>query len=158
MTAYPKQYIQQIFLKPANVRGFLIKPIDGKLLEENLYKVAEGARRKIPNNLLIRCKSTLHSIRFNEILYLESAGHVVTVHTRTEDYNCYGCLEKMYERLPEYFIQCHKSYVVNMNGIRKMDKSQVMMEDNTRIPISKARYRTTKDRYDCYAEQILLTL
>lgn len=158
MTAYPKQYIQQIFLKPANVGGFLIKPIEEKFLEENLHKVKETAQEKVLDSLLVRYKNTVQLIRFDEILYLESSGHMVTIHTRTADYNCYGPLEKIYERLPEYFIQCHKSYVVNMREICRMDKRQITIENNTVIPISKARHRTTKNRYDCYMEQLLLSL
>lgn len=157
MTAYPRQYIQQIFFTSANVNGFLIKPIDDALLEKNLWKLRDAEQKEAPNSLMIRYKSTIYSIRFDEILYLESVGHVVIIHTRTEEHNCYSRLDKLYERLPEYFIQCHKSYVVNMNEIRRMDKSQVLMGDETKIPISKTRYQATKNRYGCYAEQIRMT-
>lgn len=154
MSAYPERYIQQIFLKSVNVSGFLIKPIDEKVLEEILLKVEQKGQKKDPNSLLVKHKSTVHSIRFDEIVYLESAGHVVTIHTRSEEHNCYTRLEKLYERLPEYFIQCHKSYVVNMNEIQRIEKSQVMLANETNIPISKARYKETKSRYGRYVEQI----
>lgn len=157
MTRYPEQYIQQIFLTPANVSGFLLRPVEEELLEKNLQKVIEAEQKKDPNSLLVRHKSTTRSIRFDEICYLESAGHMVTIHTKTGHHQCYGRLEKLYERLPEHFIQCHKSYVVNMDQIRRMEKGQLWMEDETKIPISKARYSATKARYHRYMERMLLT-
>ena len=156
MTRYPERYVQQIFLTPANVSGFLIRPVEEGLLEKNLQKVLEAERRKDPNSLLVRHKSTTRSIRFEEILYLESAGHMVTIHTRTGSHRCYDRLEHLYERLPEYFIQCHKSYVVNMNEIHRMEKGQVWMDDEMKIPISKARYGATKARYHGYMERLLM--
>lgn len=153
MTAYPEQYIQQIFLRPANISGFLIKPIDSGLLEEHLRKIAREEQKKELASLVVKNKGTVHSIRFEQILYLESVGHVVTIYTKTEAHNCYNRLEKLYERLPAYFVQCHKSYVVNMNEIRWMDKSQMVMENEIKIPISKARYRATKKCYNHYVEE-----
>lgn len=155
MTGYTERYVQQIFLTPANISGFLMKPVDEKLLAENLRKVWEEERENEKKRLLVKYKGTMLSIPFDEITYLESAGHLITIHTRTGKHNCYDRLEKLSEGLPDCFIQCHKSYVVNMNEIQRIEKGQVLMADQTEIPISKARYGDTKSRYFRYMEGML---
>lgn len=156
MTGYTRQYVQQIFLHPANLSGFLMKPVNEELLKQNVYKVMEE-RETARKGLLVKSKSTMLTIRFDSILYLESAGHVVTIHTQTEKHSCYDRLEKLLERLPESFLQCHKSYIVNMNEIQRIERNQILMTDGTNIPISKARYGDTRSRYFRYMEGMLLT-
>ena len=50
MTGYTRQYVQQIFLRPANLSGFLMKPVDAELCEEYVRMVRaawEGAGRGV---------------------------------------------------------------------------------------------------------------
>lgn len=154
MTGYTRQYVQQIFLRPANLSGFLMKPVDEELLKENVRKVMEE-REASKRGLLVKSKSTVLSIPFDIILYLESAGHVVTIHTRNEQHSCYDRLEKLMGRLPETFLQCHKSYIVNMNEIRRIERNRIIMTNETEIPISKSRYGDTRSRYFRYMEGML---
>lgn len=150
MTGYTEKYVQQIFLKSANISGFLIKPIEETILEENLWKLKEEEQEREKKSLFIKYKGIMYSILFDDISYLESEGHMITIHTKTGKRNCYDRLEKLCERLPECFIQCHKSYVVNMNKIQKIEKRLMMMNDHIEIPISKARYKDTKVQYIQY--------
>lgn len=137
MTDYVERYVQQIFLKPANISGFLMKPVEEKMLEEYLRKVKADEQEEEKKRLFVKYKGAMLSFPFDEIYYLESAGHVITIHTKNGKQNCYDRLEKLFERLPEYFIQCHKSYVVNMKEIQRIEKGKVLMADCTEIPISR---------------------
>lgn len=157
MTGYVERYVQQIFLKPANISGFLTKPVEEAMLRENLRKINEEEQEEENKRLLVKYKGAMLSLPFRDIVYLESAGHMITIHTRTEKQSCYDRLEKLFERLPEYFIQCHKSYVVNMNEIQRIEKGKVFMSDYTEIPISKARYANTRSRYFHYMESMLFS-
>lgn len=40
VTGYADDYLQQVFLRRANLSGFLTKPVDQTLLEANLQKIA----------------------------------------------------------------------------------------------------------------------
>mgnify|MGYP001059702437 CR=1 FL=1 len=158
MTGYAERYVQQIFLKSANISGFLMKPVEENLLRENLRKIKDEEREAEKKRLLVKYKGAMLSLSFDDIFYLESAGHVITIHTKTGKQSCYDRLEKLFERLPEYFIQCHKSYVVNMKEIQRIEKGKVWMTDYTEIPISKARYGDTKSRYFHYMEGMLFSV
>ena len=156
MTGYTRQYVQQIFLRPANLSGFLMKPVDEALLREHVHKAMEE-QETARKGLLVKSKSTMVTIRFDSILYLESAGHVVTIHTQTENHSCYDRLEKVLERLPESFLQCHKSYIVNLNEIQRIEGNRILMTNGTEIPISKSRYGDTRSRDFRYMEGLLFS-
>lgn len=157
MTERPGQYVQQIFLEPINRFGFLLKPIREEILKRYIQKALteENSHTKTNDSILIRKKGGIHSIRFEEILYMESAGHTVEVRTRTDNHSCYGRLEKFLEILPEYFVQCHKSYLVNMKEICHLERNCISMRHGEQIPVSKSRYGDTRKRYFHYMEGIL---
>lgn len=154
MTAYPLRYIQQIFLHPAVLSGFLIKPVEKELLVRYIDDFAGGKKGGTAGCLMVKHKKGIISVRFREILYLESESHLITIWTKTDRHNCYGRLEKLLKQLPESFVQCHKSYVVNMKEIHQLERSEIRMENGTVIPVSKARYGDTRDRYMRYMKEL----
>lgn len=158
MTKYTEKYVQKIFLSPANLSGFLVKPVDEEMLEKNLLKVMKTWQKPPNRRLEIKYKNEVTSLLYENILYLESMGHLVVIHTEKDDYYSYDRLEKMKEILPPQFIHCHKSYVVNMDCIWKIDKRKFILLDGREIPISKARYSQTRSRYLSYSEELLLAL
>ena len=44
----------------------------------------------------------------------------VIFHTETRDYETYGSFKKISPKLPNNFVQCHKSYIVNTNKISEI--------------------------------------
>lgn len=155
MTEYPLKYVQQIFLQPTDLSGFLIKPVNGEILQRYIRNILTGKEEGRMDSLMVKNKRGIFSVRFGEILYMESESHVITIQTKTDKHSCYGRLEKLLEQLPESFIQCHKSYVVNMKEIRQIEKNCIQMENGLVIPISKSRYSDTKNRYIHYMEAFI---
>ncbi|MEQ8202047.1 MAG: LytTR family DNA-binding domain-containing protein, partial [Syntrophomonadaceae bacterium] len=59
-----------------------------------------------------------------DILYFEVCGNNSTLYTYTEEYPLKKMsLRKIKMMLPGYFVQCHKSFLVNRNYIEAMQKS-----------------------------------
>lgn len=153
-----EKYIQEIFLSPANLSGFLVKPVNEVMLEKNLLKVMKTWERPVNRRLKIKYKNESISLLYEDIIYLESMGHLVVIHVEGGDYYSYDRLEKMKENLPEQFVHCHKSYVVNMDYIRRIEKRKIILMNEKEIPISKARYGETRIKFMEYSEELLLTL
>lgn len=158
MTRYTEKYVQEIFLSPANLSGFLVKPVDEEMLKKNLQKVMETRVKPEIQKLEITYRHQMVSIPYEDILYLESMGHLVVIHTKKGDYRSYDRLEKVKERLPGNFVHCHKSYVVNMDSIQKIEKNRIYLINQKELPISKSRYGETRERYSLYTEELLLAL
>ena len=154
MSESPEEYIQRVFLEPVNLLGLIAKPVDPGILEQYIQKLLQEEPAPATRHLLIRNRGVAMTVRFSEILYLESSGHIVAVQTKSDHYLCYGRLEKFLEQLPEYFVQCHKSYIVNMKEISRLEKGGILMEQGVVVPVSKSRYSTTKKKYFQFMDQM----
>ncbi len=154
VTGHPDCYYQQIFLKPVNLCGYLAKPVDSAVLEKLLQKAMETIRAREAQKLLIQQNGTIHAVPISRIKYLESRGHQVIIHT-DEKLICYERLEKLMARLSRSFFQCHKSYLVNMDFIRRIEKSSALLKNGEAIPISKAKYADTRTAFFRYMGETL---
>lgn len=44
-------------------------------------------------------------------------------------------MKKIEERLPDYFMRIHRSYIVNLTKIQEVNKNRVIMDKDTYLPI-----------------------
>jgi DNA-binding LytR/AlgR family response regulator len=44
-------------------------------------------------------------------------------------------MKKMEERLPENFMRIHRSYIVNLNDIREVNKNRIILDAETYLQI-----------------------
>ena len=89
----------------------------------------------------------VQAIPIREIYYLESKGHHVIIHTFEDNVEVYGRLDDIKEKLPNCFLQCHKSYMVNMNYILFIDKNEILLKGDNRVNISRAKYGEVREIY-----------
>ncbi len=149
VTGYNDRFSQQIFLEDANLCGYLVKPVDERLLEQMI----DRAKKRLTKNrekLIINLRGQVRSVLFKDIYYLESQGHNVIIHTQQETMQVYDKLDQYIDKLSRAFLQCHKSYVVNMDYIEYIDKNVILLKDGTRVTISKSRYREFRNAYFRY--------
>lgn len=147
MTAYNDKFAESIFMEKVNLCGYLIKPIK----MQNLQFLVEKARKNIMRNqgekILIKQKGNARSVLFSDILYLESQGHQLYIHTKTEKILLYKKLDEYEEQMNTTFVRVHKSYLVNMNCIKRIERTQLMLNNGAVLPISKNRAASTKNKY-----------
>lgn len=58
-----------------------------------------------------------------DIQYIKREGMRLVYHTSDMDYFTYGSFNKIQPLLPENFIRCHKSYIVNINNVKDYDST-----------------------------------
>ena len=150
VTGYVDRFSQQIFLRRANLSGYLTKPVDIGLLRANLQKVADSLPYQETPSLMLRRKGATVSIPMREIHYMESRNHNVMIHTAGETVTVYERLEGILRSLPVNFFQCHKSYIVNMGHISHFQHGEVIMRNGERVPVSRARYAEARKSYFTY--------
>lgn len=60
-------------------------------------------------------------------------------------------ISEIEELLPsEYFVRCHRSYIVNVKYIKSILKNHVLLEDGVEIPISRGKYKEINDAFINY--------
>lgn len=157
VTGYTERFVQHIFLKKSSLVGFLSKPAQKDILKELLSKVKKELDDDKSFLICTTGKGTVHNISCHSILYLESNAHKVLIHTEIDNavYTVYDRLTSFLDKLPSNFIQCHKSYLINMDKIKKIDKKTVFLLDGTCIQISKKYASTIKKDYFNYMQNLL---
>lgn len=135
VTGYHDKYIQQIFFADTNLTGYLMKPLDKEILEKYLDKIYE--KKNARNVFTFSVRGKIHMISTDCILYLESNNHRVLIHTEEGVYSVYDKLSSIHKKLPSTFIQCHKSFLVNLNRVKHIEGNEIFLSDGLKVPISK---------------------
>lgn len=92
-----------------------------------------------------------YAVQHENIVYLESQLRIIHLHTfhpeRINEY-FYATMEEMEKELsPAGFLRIHKSYLVNMQHIRKLNYDKVQLSDGTILPVSQKKFSAIKLRY-----------
>ena len=145
VTAYNDKYSQKIFWETINLCGYLVKPVQ----KENLEKLLDKVRDKIFSSeaLMVQHGGTTEKIPSSQIRYLESKAHQIVIHTLSGEVTIYEKLDVYEKKLHKDFVRIHKSFLVNMRYIRRIEMKEVTMQDGTVLPVSKARYSASRDKY-----------
>lgn len=102
------------------------------------YKDRERIRKE-GRVLEIQVGGEVQYFNYEEIQYIEAREKKIIAHMNKSEFSFYSSLQKLERNLPEYFIRCHRSYIVNFMFIQKIDltNSIFYLNDKTVIPISK---------------------
>ena len=97
------------------------------------------------NVLWIKNREGPFRIPFEQIYYLEAREKKVFVRTRQEEFGVGETMERLAEQLPENFVRCHRSFVVNAEHITqiRLSESLLYLGKELFVPIS----RTYKERF-----------
>lgn len=149
ITAYSDHALEAFKVSAA---GYIVKPVDEAEFVQTMDKVLERIRHKrsaeksalqpaqVQNKIGIPSNHAIDYINTDEIIYLEAVSsytQVITVGKKiTSSYN----LQKFKHTLdPQLFFQVHRSYIVNVNRIRRYENiGMLIMDNNTEIPVSKS--------------------
>ncbi len=80
------------------------------------------------------------SIKYKDILFFETSqkAHKVRVHEFNRQLEFYGTLKEIEKKLDDRFYKCHRSYVVNVDNIKTINKKDrvVVMKNNEECFVS----------------------
>lgn len=93
------------------------------------------------HSLVLPYKYSDCRFRLKDIMFMEVLGREITVHKRDEQFSFTGRLSD-YESIlvSNRFIKTHKSFLVNVLNISWIDKSDVIMKNGEKVPVSR-KYR-----------------
>ena len=93
------------------------------ILDANRKYIAEAEEQH--KNFSIEYSDKIVIVEFDEILYFEtSSPHKITLHGTDRQIEFRGNLKEVEFRLDERFVRCHKSYIININKIKQIDKKK----------------------------------
>lgn len=77
----------------------------------------------------VKLGDTIRSIPYEEIMFFESgiSPHKVVLHTQSRQLEFYGSIRELEDK-DECLYRCHKSFVVNVNNIKQINKAERIIE------------------------------
>lgn len=122
-------------------------------LPETVKALAERINeRTAVGHFEVRTSSGNVFLDLNDVEYIEIYGHWLRITVKNSDaIECYGSLSDFEKRLvPHNFVRTHKSYLVNCKYIYSIEQKQVVLDDNTVIPLSKYKIETVRNKLRSY--------
>lgn len=113
---------------------YLLKPVK----EKDILRLLDTALLKNQGKCLIyKQNRVLKRIKFEDILYFNIDRHRCIIHCIDHNENIYFSLIKLKELLDNRFIQCYRSYIVNTDYIKTINKEEIILFNNEKIPLSR---------------------
>lgn len=105
---------------------FLAKPITQERLEETILRLFDD----IDSNTNIEYfklskKNTF--IKNEDIFFIQKNGKKAIFKTQNNEYEMYTSFTSILNKLPNNFVRCHKSYIVNLNKISCVDSNNTII-------------------------------
>lgn len=123
---------------------FLTKPVRQDDLDDALDKAFENlARQERP--LAVRVDGSIVFVPPSSIDYLESDRRKVRIHAGARTLEAYGPMSKIADELPAGFLQCHKSFLVNIDRIVELRANDVLLASGAALPVSQKRRKAVRE-------------
>lgn len=130
-----------------NPLHYLIKPIQEKVFFKVLDKAYAIYSLRGGDGLLINSEDGLVKIPTDTICYISMSAHYAKVYTSNGIYETRTTAKELAMSLPAHFIDCHRSYIINMFKVNCTFNGYVIMNDHTEIPVSRSRSKQVRELF-----------
>lgn len=138
---------------------YLLKDNDSleKAIKECLDVIVEKMHY-VENKYTFDFQEGRKTLLIDEILYIESNLHKLQFHLaghKTEKYTMYGRLDNINEMLQDFnFCRVHKSYLVNLKYVEKIERYMVKLSTGDKVSISQPKYNNVREQFIYYKGEI----
>lgn len=130
---------------------YLLKPISRETFFHALEKLASRMDTSAQQGVTVKdSDGRIIKVLWKQLMYVEAMGHYVVFHhangTATKAFLSFSSLLEQLLSQGD-FVQSHRSYVVNLRYVHRIEKRSLVMLDDTQIPLPKSRYQQLSDRF-----------
>ncbi len=126
---------------------YLLKPIR----EQALWDCLDRVTRTMENDPAAMLIVDKRKLRQNEILYAESDSHYIRLHLAEETVSTKKNFRDLLGALDQrMFVQCHRSFAVNLAAVERLTKNEILLDNGERIPLSRTYWREANRAFIAY--------
>ena len=123
-----------------NAFRFVSKPVDDK----ELYNALDDVRKQLAGNNTIKVfrDGISYEIAEKDVSFFEADGSATLIFTNDSEYRSEKSLSEWMSILDNnLFFQCHKSFIVNLGKIERIDKVVAIMNNGDKVSVSRRRHK-----------------
>jgi len=134
VTGY-EQYMAQGY--EVSALHYLMKPVKSEKLFEVLNRLQK--RKKPEEKLFFQSEEGALSLKLSQIWYVEAFGHRCVIHSDKEEWELRQSISEVNKSLEPYlqFVRCHRSYLVNLQRVSMILKSELILDNGQQLPLSR---------------------
>ncbi|MCH5185245.1 MAG: response regulator transcription factor [Oscillospiraceae bacterium] len=120
---------------------YLVKPINEQKFAE-VFQRAVGcifAETK-KKALLVKFADEKRAVPVNDIYCIESRSHKIVLHMTDKKTEYYAKIGELEKELSDGFYRIHKGYLINLFHVTGYNKTEVIMTNGEKLPISRYKY------------------
>ena len=133
---------------------YLLKPIS----QEKLFRCMDRAIKKggQEKSLLVHTKEELLKLSLEQIMFIEARGHgcVIEIYVplgETVQVEITESISELERQLNgEEFVKCHRSYLCRIGGIHHIDRTEIVLDNGSKIPVSRRLYAQVNQAFIRY--------
>lgn len=137
---------------------YLLKPMTEEKLCSLLDELSGTMNGKLPCFIFSTAGESV-KLYLKDLLWIEANGHYLTLHTKEKEYELKKPLSELEQELQEAdarieaaqngvrFIHTHRSYLVNIAGVERVLRTECVLSDGSRIPISRNSYKAVNEAF-----------
>ena len=149
-----KEYVFEAF--DVSAFHYLLKPIEEKKFMEVLGRAAEEAGKRKgqrEQQIFIRTKNQGYTLNLSSILYIESRGKKVEIHTTDMgEIEAYATMDELEGQLGDGFYRCHRGYLVNMAHIVRYDNESIFLSGGGKVYLTRKKHNEFVKAYMWYLQ------
>lgn len=140
-TLSPMEYVRPDIL----ASGLILRPFTREALLEKLRDMMREHLIKVENSdreaaFVLSGREGKTRIPYRQIYYFEARNKKLYLRLLDREMAFYGTMEELEEKLPDAFLRCHRSFLVNRSYIEKilLSQSEIVLSHGISVPLSRS--------------------
>ena len=128
---------------------YLLKPVS----REKLFAVLDKAYKlldKADESILVESENGQIRLYHRDIQYIEAFAHSTNIGIATGSFAARISISDFDAILGDEFFRCHRSYLVNLRHVKKITKTDIILDSGKLIPLSRRRYNAANQAFISY--------
>lgn len=129
---------------------YLVKPVREEKLREALLHCKKHFLRK--KEILVNFSNGIHRVPLDKLSYVEICKRGTILNVEGEQIIARNSISEIEQEVkPAGFCRCHQSFLVNLSYVKAIRRYELSLHGNIKIPVSKSRYDSTREKLLHYA-------
>ena len=143
ITGYP-DFMSECFEVAA--LHYLMKPVKKEKLFSVLDRAVIGLAQK-EDSLILETDNGIMRVKFSEIMSAEAKGHETLLTLIDKQESVKIGINDLEKQLDDSFVRSHRSYLVGLRHITRITKTDVVLDNDNLIPLSRRMYAEVNQKF-----------